>query len=95
MTYFVVRTRKSARNPRSTAEIEGYELSSQETSIGVYYTKAQFFQSAYHPSNAYFSYNSRTGDKAALSVRNSLGGRYLQSVADNRDTNNLLELPDC
>ena len=42
----------------------------------------------------YWSHNDATGDKAKVEVRSPVGrDRYIATVADGRETNNLLSLP--
>jgi len=57
-------------------------------------TREQIVQKIDNRRDAYRSHNDRTGDEARVETRLSAsGGRYIATVADGRETNNLLNLP--
>lgn len=57
-------------------------------------TRSQVVQNIDYGRESYRSHNDRTGTEAAVVSRTSARGlRYVTTVADGRETNNLLELP--
>jgi outer membrane usher protein FimD/PapC len=89
----IIATRKSSNNSNSEQTIVGYKFSNNN-----YYDKSVFFNNYYEVNKTYYSFNMFTNKKAELQVweeKANPRNKWFQSLPDELESNNLLNLPDC
>lgn len=97
--FLIITTEKDSSHPDSVSQITAYGVylgykNEQGQWIYKKYAKERFFQEHYRPGRKYFSYNTKANDKAELYKVDNNGRPFLQTVASETKTDNLLELPD-
>ena len=96
-TYYIKATEKSSTAPRKASEIQAYCIASSKSGVTTKYTKQYFIDYIYKTADTYLSYNATTGAEARCELRThpTTGEKFLQSVANHTETDNLVNLPDC
>jgi hypothetical protein len=86
---------KKDENCSSVEDIQGYRVSFIPSDIGKYYSKLDFFSQEYAKNRIYKSYNpkNKVGAKCEMKVSES-GTKYLQTVKNGTEEDNLLSLPN-